>query len=149
MGVVINKSTQKNNLLMLAGTKGPITVPPVYTGGANITGLEYEGETLTANVGAWSGAGITYTAQWYRGASGVITDPIVGAINQTYVLTASEVGQTVWARITGTNVAGSDDADTPATGVIGEPLSVPTRNTVLNISGSGLALEVLTVTKPL
>ena len=77
-------------------------VAPQNTAIPTITGTATNGNLLTANAGTWTGdATITYTYQWFaNGAS------ISGAVNSTYLLTASEVGKKVSVRVTGTNAAG-------------------------------------------
>jgi hypothetical protein len=57
----------------------PVNLQPPF-----VTGIAAEGETLTANPGSWSGAGLTYRYQWFSaGATGDFT-PIAGATGSTY-----------------------------------------------------------------
>lgn len=55
------------------------------------SGTATNGQTLTGTNGTFTGMGtITITRQWYRD-----NDPIVGATNATYVLTAADVGKKI------------------------------------------------------
>ncbi|MGV3562795.1 MAG: hypothetical protein ACO1ON_05875 [Nocardioides sp.] len=57
----------------------PVNLQPPF-----ITGIAAEGETLAANPGTWSGAGLTYRYQWFSaGATGDFT-AISGATGSTY-----------------------------------------------------------------
>ena len=80
---------------------------PVNTIAPVITGTAQEGQTLSCSTGTWTGtAPITYTYQWYRGASA-----IGSATNSTYTLVAADVGQNIKCTVTATNIAGSASAD--------------------------------------
>jgi hypothetical protein len=66
----------------------------------------YEGQTVFATTGIWTGFPAPSLAyQWYRGAS-----PIDQASTQTYVLQAADVGQQVTVRVTATNASGTATA---------------------------------------
>ena len=81
-------------------TSAPInTLAPVISGNALV------GSTLTLDSpGSWNGsAPITYTYQWYRGASS-----ISGATNTTYTTQSpADIGQVITCHVTATNVYGS------------------------------------------
>jgi hypothetical protein len=88
--------------------------PPEITGVPTISGVETEGETLTASPASVSGnPSPTRTWQWKR--SGF---DISGATSITYVLTSDDVGETIAVAQIETNSAGSDIAESAATGVI-------------------------------
>jgi hypothetical protein len=90
--------------LVALAPRGSITPP--------ITGSNVVGQTLSVGTGTFTGtAPFTYAYQWRRcDAPGTIAScvPIAGATSATYTLTQADLGATVRAYITGTNVAGSD-----------------------------------------
>ena len=68
----------------------------------SITGTAQVGETLTGNIGSWSGEEITYTYQWLADDVN-----IAGATETTYVLTETEETKQISFRVTATNEGGS------------------------------------------
>jgi hypothetical protein len=82
---------------------------PVNTISPVISGDNIVGSTLTTTNGTWTGtAPISYTYQWYKGAS-----MIVGATSITFVLTQSEAGNTsnITCQVKGTNAFGNSTAN--------------------------------------
>jgi len=69
---------------------------PQNTAAPSISGTQRLGETLTGSNGTWLGSP-SFTYQWLR--NGV---EIGGATSSTYVITASDLGQTLTIRVTGT-----------------------------------------------
>ncbi|MBG6216771.1 uncharacterized protein with LGFP repeats [Arthrobacter sp. CAN_A6] len=61
-----------------------------------ISGSPTMDATLTANAGSWGPAPLTLTYQWMRGDF-----VIAGAIGKTYRLTADDVTEFVWVKVTG------------------------------------------------
>lgn len=87
--------------------------PPVNTVAPSISGTAQNGSTLTETNGTYTGATpITFTYQWKRDGS-----TIVGATNQTYVLTQSDVGHSIKCTETATNSAGSIATDSNSVSV--------------------------------
>ena len=83
-------------------------VPPTNTVAPVISGTQVVGSTLTSTTGTWIGtAPITYTYQWYRGAT-----LISGATSSTYVLVQADAGNTsnITCKVTGTNAFGNATA---------------------------------------
>lgn len=79
-----------------SGTAPQLTVAPAITGTAEV------GEILTVDNGTFTGsATITYQYQWFAG--GVA---IPGAVNSTYLLTSTELGKIITARVRAANTAG-------------------------------------------
>lgn len=79
--------------------------PPVETVAPAITGTAQVNEVLTVSNGTFTGdATITYTRQWYAG--GVA---ITGATNATFVVTTTQLGKVITARVRATNNAGYAD----------------------------------------
>ncbi len=76
-----------------ASVTGTVMTPGTVT----VSGTARPGQTLTANEGTWTPAGVTFEYQWIRGA----TD-IAGATSKTYVPVTADLGQTLKVRVTGT-----------------------------------------------
>jgi hypothetical protein len=77
------------------------TVAPVATATTLIVG----GVLSTTN-GTWTGSGITFSYQWYRGAS-----PIGSATANTYTLVADDMFNNIYCQVTATNISGSAQAN--------------------------------------
>ena len=82
---------------------------PKNTKEPSVSGTAKQGQTLTANVGGWSGsAPIGYAYQWLRcdgNGNGCVT--LGGQTKPTFVPGASEVNSRIRVRITATNSRGS------------------------------------------
>lgn len=86
------------------------TAAPVNVVLPSISGIETEGQTLTADPGSWSGLPSgSYAYQWERDGS-----PIGGATSSTYVLTGSDVDADITVDVTATNTIGSTTATSAA-----------------------------------
>ena len=73
-----------------------------------ITGTTAQGQTLTTTNGSWSGSPTSYTYQWRQcDVSGGKCTNISRATNSSYTLGARDVGSTIRAVVTATNVGGS------------------------------------------
>ncbi len=108
--------------------------PPGITTDPSITGTAHVGDTLTADVGVWTGTPpLTYGYQWQdcdsSGDYGSCTD-IAGATASTYTLTDSDVGDTivvwVFASNWGLPGGGGESTATPPTDVVTEAAPVNT-----------------------
>lgn len=87
---------------------------PYVTAVPAITGTPTVGQTLTCSTGTWSGdATITYAYQWY--ANNIA---ISGANSSTFVLTSSQLGKRVTARVTASNLSGNASATTAPTSAV-------------------------------
>ena len=106
------------------GTKP--TARPAALAPPLIVGLAQAGQTLTAEVGTWSGSPRSFTYQWRRCAPGGACVSIGGATLGTYVLTPGDIGSTLSAVVTATGKGGSASASTVATAsVAAAPLPAP------------------------
>jgi hypothetical protein len=87
---------------------------------ASLSGTTTEGQTLTgANGIIVGGSPMTLTQQWLAcDSGGANCANIVGATATTYLLTASEVGDTIKYTKTATNTAGSGSATSAASSVV-------------------------------
>jgi sugar lactone lactonase YvrE len=104
----------------------PITSEPVApenTAEPTLGGNATAGDTLTANPGIWVGSEpIAYGYQWQRcDAEGQACTNIEGALGETYVLGAGDVGSTVLVQVSASNSVGSTTASSYQSEVIGAP----------------------------
>ncbi len=105
-----------------------------------ITGTASEGQLLTATDGTWSGTPPSFTRQWRRCDAGTCTD-IAGATGSTYQLAAADVGKTVLVRVTATNPAGSESADSLETALVA---GAPVNTALPSVTGVATDGELLT-----
>lgn len=86
-----------------------------------ISGTARSGQTLTANVAAWSPTA-TFSFQWRRNG-----EPIVNATAKTYPLTSTDVGSTITVTVTGKRSGYLTKARTSAaTATVGTPVTLTT-----------------------
>jgi hypothetical protein len=108
----------------LVSDEGPatISVPPSVDPPAG-GGPAHDGQTLTADPGAWNATGTpTYTYQWQRcDAAGNGCQDIAGATSSTYTPTSADVGGTVRVVVTATNAAGSTSSVSAPIAVVAAP----------------------------
>lgn len=132
----------------VSGTVGTLTAVntavPSITSAPSITGLPYQGSTLTTTTGSWSGSPTAYTYAWEDCDSGGSNcSQIAGATSNSYVLTSGDLAHTIRSLVTASNSSGSASAVSAATAsVIGQPQnSVPPA-----ISGSATQGATLSAT---
>ena len=102
-----------------------------------------DGQTLTADPGAWDGTvPVRFAYQWQRCNAGECAD-IGGATRRTYRLTADDVGATARVVVTATNAGGTDSATSERSGAVGA--APPVSETPPSISGTPRDGETLTV----
>jgi acid phosphatase type 7 len=92
-------------------------LPPTNTGAPAVSGNAQQGQTLSATTGSWSGTTpINYAYQWRRcDQTGAGCADITSATASSYLLDNADVGATIRVRVTASNSAGSNQADSPAT----------------------------------
>lgn len=102
---------------------------PTLEGSPEVTGETVEGSTLTTSNGIWfGGEPISFTYQWRRcNLAGNVCGDIVGANDQTYLITSQDVGHTLTARVIASNAGGTDNATAqpPVGPVVGLPDPLP------------------------
>ena len=93
---------------------------PVFTVAPTITGTASQGSTLSAHTGAFTGSPTPVSGfQWVRcNVGGVVIGDISGAVGDTYILGAGDVGHTIRVRQTAANSAGSASSSSAQTAVI-------------------------------
>jgi hypothetical protein len=130
-----------------AATAAITGIVPANAGGANlpaISGSTVVGGVLTTTNGTWTGTPApTFTRQWK--SAGVN----VGTGLTTYTTVPGDVGNTITVVVTATNVAGSANATSAATGVITASSTLPANSGGANlptISGSTAQGATLTAT---
>lgn len=100
--------------------------PPTASELPEISGESYQDGTLTATTGSWSGTPkLSYAYQWQRcNGEGKECEAIAGATSASRVASAADVGATLRVTVTATNAAGSAEATSAPSSVIG-PARVP------------------------
>jgi hypothetical protein len=139
--VVVTASNSAGSSSASSAATGVVTaaaVAPSNTVLPSISGTAQEAQTLSADVGSWSGtAPISYASQWRRcDAGGASCADIGGATGSTYTLVASDVGSTIRVVVTGSNSAGSSSASSAATGVVTAAAVAPSNTSAPSISGT-------------
>ena len=107
-------------------TTGPATeVPPTNSAAPGVTGTVEQGAKLTAAVGSWSPAGLTYTYQWQVSTDGSSWSNISGATASTYTVPGGELADDLRVQVTATNAYGTATAQSSAAGPVasGAPAS--------------------------
>ena len=119
--------------------------PPNNTILPQVLGTTQDGETLSVDLGAWTGTSpLDYDYQWRRcDVAGANCVDIPGATNSTYDLTATDVGHTIRIELTATNGAGADTATSPpSTFTVADP---PVNTTAPDVLGSTQDGDTLSV----
>ena len=95
-------------------TAPPVGDPPVNTVPPDITGNVIVGGVLTCSDGTWTGAApITYTYQWFRGATAISL-----ATSNTYTIVADDLGTALTCQVTATNGVGAESEFAPGVRVV-------------------------------
>jgi RHS repeat-associated protein len=105
--------------MVVAAAPGSVAPP-------TISGHTVQNETLTEAHGSWTNEPSSYEYEWERcSAAGGECTPISGAIEQTYVLTSTDVGHMLIVVETANNAAGSGPSAASApTAVVSPPIPV-------------------------
>ncbi len=105
----------------VSGLDGPVLpAAPVNNGLPGIGGTPQQGDALSVvNTGSWLNNPSSYTYMWEdSNSSGNNCAPITGATSSSYTLQASDVGSTVQAVVTATNLGGSGSATSATTELV-------------------------------
>lgn len=91
----------------------------VSTSTPAIAGTPQQGQTLTVDEGAWTGAPSGFAYVWSRcDATGSACAPIAGATANSYVPGIEDSGMTVRVTVTGSNAVSSNQATSPQSATI-------------------------------
>lgn len=119
------------------GGASTLATKPANTSPPTLSGTAKQGDTLTTSSGSWSGTTpMSFFYRWVRcDTSGANCVKIENAANQTYALTADDVGHTLRSHVTAKNSAGTTtaDSDKSATVAGGTP---PKNTSTPSISGT-------------
>jgi hypothetical protein len=99
--------------------------PPASSSPPVISGNSQAGSTLSTTPGGWTGSPASYAYRWRRcGASGCAD--IAGASAASYTLESADVGASIVAVVTASNVAGTASAASAATATVAAaPVAAP------------------------
>ena len=119
--------------------------PPVNVNRPLVSGASAEGSTLTTTNGEWTGTEpISYSYTWRRcDVDGFNCVLITGATEASYTVGASDIGSTIRARVTASNVAGEAGRSSLPTEVVQTP---PINVTRPLVSGAPVEGGTLTTT---
>lgn len=98
-------------------------IAPANTTPPTVSGTPRDGETLTADDGAWTGTDpIRFMYQWQRcDANGLNCANLAGATSSTYAVQTSEVNNRLRVAVTAKNATGSDTAHSQPTAPVTPP----------------------------
>jgi hypothetical protein len=100
------------------GVVRAVGTAPRNVAAPSIAGNPQEGQTLTANVGTWSGAS-SFGYQWQRcDGAGNGCAAVAGATGQTYNATSADVARTLRVQVTAHNARGSTTATSGPTALV-------------------------------
>lgn len=115
---------------------------PVDTGAPAITGIDRQGQTLTASTGTWNPAATSYTYAWQRSTDkGNTWLSIAGATSASYVPVSADVGASIEVTVTATNSYGSGQATSQATATVAS--GAPANTAAPKVSGTPQRASVL------
>jgi hypothetical protein len=135
----------------ITGAKHPEWVAaggePANVSPPKISGTAKQGDKLTELHGVWVNGTKSFSYQWQRcNRSGGDCNPISGAINRSYTLTAADVGDTIRVGEYAWNLyGGSPWATSAATSVVTPP--APANTTLPSISGTTVQGQTLALTR--
>jgi hypothetical protein len=91
----------------------------VNTAAPQVSGTAKVGEQLSATTGTWTGGVRSYAYQWQRcDANGGSCQSVDGATARVYGVRSADVGNTLRVIVTATNLSGTTNASSAATGLV-------------------------------
>lgn len=111
--------TSSNQIIVPTAPTNSV-VPNIIDAGSDATGQSVlQGDNLSLNTGTWGPANGNdkFTYVW-EDCTGSTCTPIPGATSSSYTTTTSDIGSTIEAEVTATNVSGSLQETTAATGLV-------------------------------
>jgi hypothetical protein len=138
-------------LVSIGSASGRTNTAPVNQIRPKIEGTAREGNTLSANLGAWGGTKpISFSGVWRRcDSSGGNCSDIAGSANQTqYKATSSDVNHRLRVVVVAKNADGTASATSAATAVVREAPAQAPKNTALpGISGTAQEGQTLSASQ--
>jgi hypothetical protein len=135
---------------VLAASAGAhLAAKPANTSAPTISGTPQVGDTLTADVGNWSGSSpLSFQYQWRRcGPAGGSCANIPGQTASTYVLVTADLNNTVRVRVTASNSSGSASAVSIPTPRVTNPPTTTTTTTATPATGCPAGTGTVPVTE--
>ena len=124
---------------------GPITAAaPVNTTPPTIIGTPENGQTLVEQHGTWRNEPTSYAYRWLRcNTAGKECSAIGGAVNQTYIATATDLHHTVEVEETARNASGSSApaASAPSPTITSGPLHASAGENISTVAGLVVKLD--------
>jgi hypothetical protein len=124
-----------------SATAAVTSFPPANTAAPAISGTASRGSTLKATAGSWSGPGLTIAYQWQRNSGSGFAN-ISGATSSSYTLAVADEGATIRVVVAASNVDGSAQAASGASGAVAH--SAPADTAAPSISGTAGRGDTLT-----
>ena len=125
VGHTVRVAVTASDTLGAASSNAPATLTvtvaraPENTSAPTIDGATEDGQTLSAQVGAWAGTSPTYGYQWEScNQSGSECAPIENATGAEYQLGPGDIGSALRVVVTATNAAGSARATSATAAVV-------------------------------
>jgi hypothetical protein len=122
------------------------TAAPGNTKLPSISGAAREGNTLTADLGKWSGSQpMTFTGSWKRCDAGGGNCVVTLGTTREYTLSAADVGHTLRVTVIAANRDGTARATSQPTGVVASaPAAAPRNTSAPTVSGPAAEGQTLT-----
>lgn len=111
-------------------------IAPVNETPPIVTGFTVAGQNLTSTTGTWQTPGSDipgFAYQWYRVGSPAVL--IAGATAAIYTLTAGDIGQRLFCRVTAQHPTGNQSVDSEQTGVVDASFTAPVNTGLPEITG--------------
>jgi hypothetical protein len=121
-------------MLATAQSSAALGLPPVNVTPPSISGSAVEGATVSCSQGIWLNSPTGYSYSWQRDVTGTI-----GGSNNTYTLTAGDVGHAITCTVVASNGAGSSlvgAVSLPITPAAAPVALVPINTSPPSISGT-------------
>jgi hypothetical protein len=141
-----NTSATSVPTAVVAGSPPPS--PPSNTALPVVTGTATQGQILQDGSGTWTGSPTSFAYQWENCSGGGATcTNIAGATSSSYLLSSTDVGDTIRVLVTATNAAGSGAATSGPTAMVAAlPVSAPSNTALEVVSGIDTQGQSLTTT---
>jgi hypothetical protein len=121
---------------------------PVNTVAPTISGTAQVGQTLTANIGTWTGTPTpTYTYQWWYG-SGTFANITTRTTSPNYTIVSGDAGNVIYCSVEAGNTDGYTQANSGNTATVTVPVTVPGAPTNVSVVSYNSTTATITFTAP-